>query len=198
MSVSATGNNIQYVGNGLTKIFAFPYLFLARGDVYVTSTTAGVETALTQNVDFTVSGELAPAGGTITFATAPAIGAIITIYRETTRTQQVDYVSQDNFPAETHETALDRLTLIVQDLYARVRRSLRVPLSNGELSELTRSARADRVVGFNGAGNLDLSVGLDAVRTIIIANPIDELTNVTDYGVITSSVTSVADYGTII
>ena len=43
--------------------------------------------------------------------------AEIKVWRETPITQEVDYNPYDAFPAETHEGALDKLTMICQELY---------------------------------------------------------------------------------
>jgi Collagen triple helix repeat (20 copies) len=64
---------------------------------------------------YTVAGVNQPSGGTITFTTAPASGALIVIERHTPVTQLLDYISNDNFPAESHEYGLDKLTILLQD-----------------------------------------------------------------------------------
>jgi hypothetical protein len=201
MSVSSTGTSIQYSGNGVTKDFAFPYRFLDAANLSVVVTNPDKsDTPQVLTTNYTVSGAGFPSGGTVSFLIAPVAGQIVTISRETTRTQQVDYIAQDNFPAETHEGALDRLTLQSQDTARKTPKALRIPDTNSDskVPEMTVQQRTNRVVGFGQDAALDLSVKLDDVRTIIIANPVAALANVTDYGSISDAVTSNADYGSIV
>ena len=53
-------------------------------------------------------------------------------------TQETDYISGDPFPAETHETALDRLTMIAQEIGSDADRSIKVPA--GDPSSLSTIA----------------------------------------------------------
>src|SRR3546814_5146473 len=63
--------------------------------------------------DYTVSG----VGGesfNVVFTTPPASDATISITRVVPLLQETDYLDNDEFPAETHERALDLLTMMVQ------------------------------------------------------------------------------------
>lgn len=110
MTVASETSRVEYVGNGATTAFAVPYYFLANGDLKVYQ--AGTLKTITTH--YTVTGAGNPAGGTVTFVTAPATAEDVVIVRDPAITQTVDYVPNDPFPAETHETALDRLTMIAQ------------------------------------------------------------------------------------
>jgi hypothetical protein len=57
--------------------------------------------------------------------------------------------------------------------------------------------RERKVLGFKTDGTLDLTVSLEDLRTLIVANPVAALTDVTDYGSVGDPVTDVADYGSI-
>ena len=200
MSVTSIAAPVQYTANGSSRVFAYPYKFLANTDLVVLTTViaTAVDTNKTLNVDYTVSGAGSASGGSITFTTAPAVGLIITIFRDTARVQQVDYVPQDNFPAETHETALDRLTVQSQDMAVIAARCLRIPRTRPALAQLDRPTWDGKLIGFDDDGNLDSSVGLDQIRTIILANPIDALTDVTDYGSVGDEVVDLVDYGSVV
>lgn len=124
MTILSTDNRRVYSGNGSTTVFSFPVRFLEAEDVKVAVRVSDVETELTQGVDFSVSGAGNPAGGSVTFTVAPVSGATVVIYNDPVLTQSVDYRDDDEFPAETHERALDKLTLIVQRLGARLARTL--------------------------------------------------------------------------
>ncbi len=111
MTVSSTINAISYTGNSILTTFAYPYKIFADTDlqVYVN----GILKTLT--TDYTVTGAGNVGGGNVVFGAAPA-AAPITIKRVVATTQLTDYVAGDSFPAETHEAALDRLTMICQQL----------------------------------------------------------------------------------
>lgn len=103
----------SYAGNGTTDSFAFPYYFLDSS--HLTVIVDGVTQLL--NTDYKVTGAGVEAGGTVTLVTAPDTGVTVTITRRMPITQLIDYVKRQNFPADTHERALDRLTMICQELY---------------------------------------------------------------------------------
>lgn len=118
MTVSTTGNRAEYLGNGVTTAFGFSFAFLATGDIKVY-----LDGSL-QSTGYTVSAAPA-ASGTVTFSGAPANGVEVVIQRDTTKTQQIDYVANDPFAADVTESGFDRAMLAVQDVAAGVARSLR-------------------------------------------------------------------------
>lgn len=139
MTVSTTQSRIEYTGNGVTTVFSFPYKFLADGDlVVVIIDNAGVVTVQTISSNYTVSGAGDDAGGSVTMLTPPASTDTLLIYRDTVIDQEVDYISGESFPAETHEGALDRITVIAQELD----------------DALTRTASLSRY--YTGSGTADL------------------------------------------
>ena len=117
MTVSSTiSPTITYNGNGSTTAFSTSFVFLESGDLVVTLIdSGGTETVQTIITEYTVSGGSGSAG-TVTMVTAPASGEQLRIERATAKTQLTDYIENDSFPAESHEAALDRLTLIAQEL----------------------------------------------------------------------------------
>jgi len=126
MTISTTSSKIAYSGNDATTDFSFPYKFFTNSDIVVILTSVlGVDTTLTLTTDYTIVGAGLDAGGTVTMITPPATGEELIIYREVAVTQTTDYISGDAFPAETHETALDRLTMIAQQQDENIRRSLK-------------------------------------------------------------------------
>jgi len=59
-------------------------------------------------------------GGTIEYSVAPLSGQIITVGRLVPITQEMDYSRYDSFDSEANEGALDRLTMIIQDLLLQI------------------------------------------------------------------------------
>ena len=124
MTILSVDNRRSYSGDGSTTVFSFPVRFLEDADVKVALRVNDVESEPVLNTDYSVTGAGNPAGGSVTFSVAPVAGATMVIYNDPALTQSVDYRDDDEFPAETHERALDKLTLIVQRLSDRFERTL--------------------------------------------------------------------------
>ena len=149
MTISTTDSRISYNGNGVTTEFSFPYRFLANGDLVVVSvSSAGVETVKAIVTDYTLTGAGDDAGGTVTMLVAPASGTRLIIYRDTDIVQETDYISGDPFPAETHERALDRLTMIAQEIGSDADRAIKVPVGDSSSLSTTLPAAANRLDKF--------------------------------------------------
>jgi hypothetical protein len=165
MTVSTTTNRASYSGNGSTDAFAYGFKIFADADLTVIiRSSAGVETTKTLTTHYTVSGAGTDSGGNVTFTTGnvPASGETVVILRKLTLTQGTDYVANDPFPAESHEDALDRLTMITQQLDEAVGRSLKVSQTNViATSEFTTSStdRANKLLSFDGSGDLTVTEG---------------------------------------
>ena len=113
---STTTPRIQYAGSGTTGPFNTVFVFINSEDLKVTRTsTLGVNDVLVIDTDYTVTGG-SSSSGTVTLTSNLAVGELLTIQRQTVLTQEVDYVANDRFPAEAHEGALNKLTLITQEL----------------------------------------------------------------------------------
>lgn len=155
MTISTTTSRVDYAGNGVTTAFAVPFAFFGASELTVLErSAAGVETTKALTTDYTVSGGNGSTG-TVTAVVAPASGVQWTILRSTARTQLTDYVSNDAFPAETHERALDRLQAQVQEVERDAARSLVVPAtdSGGSLTIPTSTERASKYLAFDASGN---------------------------------------------
>jgi hypothetical protein len=165
MTVSTTTNRASYSGNGSTAAFAYGFKIFADADLTVIiRSSAGVETTKTLTTHYTVSGAGTDSGGNVTFTTGniPASGETVVILRKLTLTQGTDYVANDPFPAESHEDALDRLTMISQQHDEAIGRALKVSQTNViATSEFTTSAtdRANKLLSFDGSGDLTVTEG---------------------------------------
>ncbi len=162
MTISTTDSRISYNGNGVTTVFSFPYRFLANADLKVVSVSStGVETLKTIASDYTLTGAGDDAGGSVTMLVAPVTGTRLIIYRDTGITQETDYISGDPFPAETHERALDRLTMIAQEIGSDADRAIKVPVGDSSSLNTTLPAalsRLDRLIAFDAStGEMGLS-----------------------------------------
>jgi len=158
MTVSTTTSKVSFAGNGSTTAFAVNFYFLQTSHLKVVLRAAdGTETVKTLGTDYTVTGAGVPSGGTVTMSTAPASGQTLVIARNVPQTQLIDYQPNDPFPANTHEQALDQLTMEVQQLQEQITRAIKLSLTNTMTStEFTVDAasRAGKVLSFDLSGEL--------------------------------------------
>ena len=115
MTVENENYREDYNGNDSATVFTVDFYFLDDTHLRVILTdSAGVSTDQVLDSDYSVQDAGEPSGGSVTMFVAPATGEVLTILRSVPLTQQYDYIENDPFPAESHETALDKLTMIVQ------------------------------------------------------------------------------------
>jgi hypothetical protein len=165
MTVEVTDSRERYATDGTSTTFAIGFYFLANSHLQVVYTdSAGAETTLTLTTDYSVTGAGDENGGSITTVETYASGGYITIVRNVPITQLTDYVAQDAFPAESHEAALDKLTMVAQQQDELLARSLSFPVSDpitrAEATLPITSLRLDRLLVFD-----DLT-GLPEMSTI--------------------------------
>lgn len=158
MTVNTNLSRVQYNGNGVTTAFTFGNRVTDASQLAATRTVTatGAVTDLILNDaganGFSVSG-VPGSSVTVNTVAAPATGTYITIYYNMPLTQTADYVPNDPFPAETHEGALDKLTIINQQSQDAINRSLKFPASaSTALSpELPIVPVADAALAWDGA-----------------------------------------------
>jgi hypothetical protein len=160
MTVSTTTNKVSYTGNGTTDTFAYAFPIYATGDLKVYDGA----TLKTLTTHYTVTGAGGTSGGNVVFTSGniPVNGNKVVIERILGRTQSSDYVDYDKFPADTLETNLDRLTFISQEIDEEVARSIKFATTVTDVGTVEVSgdatARANKVFGFDNAGNLSATV----------------------------------------
>ena len=122
--ISTTQVRIRYVGDGAATVFPFAFPILAASDLVVSRRDAsGADAVLSLGVDYAVpaAGVGSPGGGSVVLlGGALALGCSLTIERRVPAVQPCDLRSQAAYPAEEIETALDRLTMIAQQLGDRL------------------------------------------------------------------------------
>lgn len=170
MTIASQQGRQGYAGNGVTTEFPVPFKFFEDTDLLVIRQSAlGIDSTLTPNVDYTLTGAGDELGGALTMGSAPGAGEALNIILDPARLQNTDYVSNDAFPAESHERALDRLTQ--QNIRTRdiVERTLRQP--DGDFEQLDplpgRSVRASKFLVFDADGNPSISVGTGGVDSAL-------------------------------
>jgi len=138
MAISSVTSKVIYVGTGSTaaaaKVFAYPFKVFAAADLTVSDydINTSVATVKTLDTDYAVSGVGSDSGGNVTLTgsyTSLPTSSWLVIQRVMDLTQETDYVENDSFPAETHEKALDKLTMISQQLQEQVDRAIKADVS---------------------------------------------------------------------
>ena len=112
MTITSEASRTRYVASGAGSVFVVPFRFMANADLLVVlhNVAAKTDSVQTLTTDYSVTGA-GTTGGSITFVTPPALGNDVVIINSPAITQLTDYLSGDAFSAETHENALDLLTI---------------------------------------------------------------------------------------
>ncbi|EER0373506.1 phage tail protein [Escherichia coli] len=128
MTVSTEVDHNEYTGNGVTTTFPYTFRIFKKSDLVVQVVDLNDNiTVLTLDTDYTVTGAGGYVGGNVILATALANGYQISISRELPVTQETDLRNQGKFFAEVHEDALDKLTMLIQQVRSWFSLALRKP-----------------------------------------------------------------------
>lgn len=125
----ALSSSTSYREHTVTSVaqatYAYNYRILAATDMAVyfkPSSSSSTETQMTYTTHFSVTDAGQDSGGSViltaaaTALTGYAVNSVLRLQRETDFTQETDYVENDTFPAQTHEDALDKVTMMAQQL----------------------------------------------------------------------------------
>jgi len=145
MTITNQTNKISHLGTGEQDDFTFDFLVYDEDDLKV------YENGTLTTRPYTIEGVGDPAGGTVTFTDPedlPESGSTVTIIRELDYVQEVDYEDYIAYSAQVKEQALDRLTMMTQQLSEQIDRSI-VLRVDAQLSGLTLPVNPGRVIGWN-------------------------------------------------
>lgn len=173
MTISSTVNRDDYVGSGSTDTYSYTFRIVNEAHLQVTQRdTDDVETTLTLNVDYTVTGVGSASGGTIVLTAGNlTLNYELTIRRVVPLKQETDIRNQGDFYPENHEDAFDYLMMCLQQIQDEVDRSVRLAETDGSVSVQLPVAEALKLVRFNAAGNaleLITVADLGAVSTVTL------------------------------
>ena len=130
MTIPAGQSGVTYhTGNGTASTFDYEFKITAEADLKVTQTdTAGVDTVLVLNTDYTVTGVGNNAGGSITLvAGALASNYTLAIEDDVEVSQLTPFGNQSAFYANLHEDSYDKNTRIARKAIYEVDRSIKIP-----------------------------------------------------------------------
>lgn len=162
MTISSTTRTAgPFYGNGVTVLFPFAFKVFQAADIFVASIeiATGIQTTLTLNVDYAVA--LNPnqdsfPGGAVTMLAAPATGFRIIIGSDLLNLQPTEFLNQGGFYPEVLTTALDRATILIQQLQEYLSLALQFPITDPVQNNVLPSieTRAGKVLAFDTNGNL--------------------------------------------
>lgn len=182
MSIAVNDRRNDYTGNNVTVQFAYDFRILAEDYLKVVVTDlAGVETVLTLDTDYTVAGVGSLGGGYIELVDANQAwldaaqnglktGFKITINGQTPVTQTTDIRNQGPYYPSLHEDALDKLTMIAQELLATVRRAPLFRYATGVIDRVFPNPDPGKAIIWGPTGQLENTlVDINAIDAAITA-----------------------------
>lgn len=163
MTVTGTTTKNSYVCDGETLEFDFTYYVLAEAHLLVILRTiaTGAEQTLVLNTDYEVDGEGDLSGGSITLIgdwieDPPSSGYSIHIIRNTSKTQETDWINYSLFNAEVLEETIDKLVMTIQELNECLSRVPMLKKTAGTTDMEIPTDRASKKLGFDESGDLTL------------------------------------------
>lgn len=170
MTVQTETSRVSYTGSGTTGPFTIPFYFLANADIRVVKQTisTGAETELTLTTDYSLTGAGVAAGGELTLVSSLSSSFKLVIFRDPEILQDTAYPRNDPFPAESHEEAIDLLTMIAQrqsDLLGRAVRLSEGDVSGASMVVPAKVSRASKTLGFDANGAVTVYDPESAVDT---------------------------------
>lgn len=149
MTVSAQETLFRHVGNGVTTTFAYSCQVLQANDLYVYVDGVQITSGITKNG----IGDLA--GGSVTFATAPANGAAVILERTVALERTTDYQQNGDFLSGVVNLDFNRIWMAIQQVGTSLSTAMLFPKSDVDpITELPPAAdRANLLLSFNELGN---------------------------------------------
>jgi hypothetical protein len=157
MTISSTTRIAGPFLSGTALPFTFKVFASADLNVVRLNTSTGVETSLVLGSDYTVAlngNQNTNPGGTVNLTVAASATSTVTITSDIANLQPTDLTNQGGFYPEVITDSLDRATIQIQQMSEDVGRSLKGPISDGNLNmELpTAAQRANSFLAFDANG----------------------------------------------
>ena len=175
MTITSTVNKNNYTGDGSQTIFSYTWLASSSSDIAVYLDD------VIQSTGFTTSGVGTSSGGNVTFTTAPVAAVKVTLLRGIAYTQATDYTAYDPFPAETHESALDRGVIQAQQLLEKHDRTLKLKPSFSGSEIFVDAPTANKALKWDSTGTkvVNSTDDVDGITTAAAASATASATSAT-------------------
>jgi hypothetical protein len=165
MTISTTARVAgPFIGAGTTATFPFTFKVFTAADLLVATlnTASGEVEDLTLVTDYSVvlnGDQNTNPGGSITLTAGNlAVGLTLSITTDIPEEQSLNLVSGGGFFPEVINDALDKLTILVQQIAATLGRTVKVDFGDSSDMSLPAPAlRANKLLMFDGNGNITLA-----------------------------------------
>ena len=172
MTVSTTIIKNLYPGTGSQANFVYAFKIIIDADLEViirTNATGAESLPKTLGTDYSMTGAGAAGGGVVTFLSGkiPTNVQTVVLRRNVPKTQAIDYIANDPFPAETHEEGLDRGIMVAQQNFEEVERSIKLSKTNTMTStefKVGATERAGKILAFDASGELAVTQELGSFK----------------------------------
>ena len=165
MTISTTNSRNDYTASSSQTTFAYTFPVTAETDILVYQD--GTLKSLTTH--YTVS---ATPTGNVVFGSGLDSGTKVALVRSVPLTQSADYVENDPFSAETHEDALDRLTIIAQQIDEEVGRALKLAAPSTTTDLTIPEPSADKYLAWNSAADALENKDISSLGALAIPVPV--------------------------
>lgn len=182
MTISTETSLVNYIGNGVTTVFTFPFVGVSGADLEVIFTNStGVSITLNPSqytliINTVPVGGLWGIGGSVTYpviGSPIAMGTELTINRIVPYEQTVSIINQGAFYPQAVEQGLDLLELQIQQLETGLEYTINVPLTDTTPPQTLpgASGRANGFLGFDSSGQPIIVPSGPGSASINTANP---------------------------
>lgn len=149
ITIGDVAPRVQYVADGVLADFPYPFPIFEEADLEIRLDGAVLAGGAT------ITGAGNPDGGVVSFATPPAARTEITLRRRLKIARATDFQANGILRASSLNDELDYQVAAIQQVADDVAGTLHLPPSEaGEMVLPARSARANRVLGFDGSGEV--------------------------------------------
>lgn len=124
--IESQNNKMIYQLTGESNRFPFPMRIMDKTDLHVFLGNGKEETELVYGTDYTVESTNMAEGATVVIHTAAAQGQTLAIVRICSHTQMLALPEYGKLPSTGIETALDKLTMICQQIWESIGRTLTI------------------------------------------------------------------------
>lgn len=162
MALNSLIDRVTYDGNGSAVTpYPVPFAYLEDPNAVAVFRISGTaETPLVRGTDYALT-----SGGVVTAQAIPDTEKVF-LLRSVQATQGTVYQENGRFPAKSHERALDKLTMLVQQLSGSLLRSLRLPESVAEAPPLPIPTAFPNILGY-GTDAAPRTYDLQQARTLL-------------------------------
>ena len=116
MTIASIKNKVVFGCDGTNTIFSFDFKVFKEEHLKVYIVDGDIETLLTLNTDYAVSGLSEDSGGKVMLTTPPSNGLKLVIVRELPPVQETSFRNQGPFFPEIHESAFDQVVMLIQQM----------------------------------------------------------------------------------